>query len=151
MKHQSLLRPLLATGEWRADSLRSSPFRLFLFLLLLFIPISWSFDFALTNTVDPALYVCIYFFTYTVSTRRSRAKERKRDRSKKEHRHVPVCRYVRAKREGPEIKHEKSIVEEKRGDVFRPNYVPPLTACCCRGCCNGNCTAGRAVNARRGH
>jgi len=41
---------------------------------------------------------------------------------------------------GLKIKREKSIDDEKRGDVFRSNYVLPLAACCC--CC-GNSIAGR--------
>lgn len=78
---------------------------------------------------------------------RERKGKRERETERKGSTDTYLCGYVRAEREGPKIKHEKSIVEEKRGDVFRPNYVPPLAACCCRGCC-GNGTAGRQGSAQ---
>jgi len=53
-------------------------------------------------------------------------RERERKRSKREHRHVSVWVRASGTRRTKKIKHEKSIVEEKRSDVLRPNYVPPL-------------------------
>lgn len=148
MRLQSLQRPLLATGEWRGDSLAS----LFPLSSLLLPPTPHSCFVVLRLRAnkhrESRVYVCACVrtdFTCTVSTWRSRARERegKREREieRKGSTDTYLCGYVRAER-GPKIKHEKSIVEEKRGDVFRPNYVPPLAACCCRGCC-GNGTAGR--------
>lgn len=61
-----------------------------------------------------------------MSSQRSRARERERETDRKGSTDTYLCGFVQAEREGPKIKREKSIVEEKRGDVFRPNYVPPL-------------------------
>lgn len=142
MRLQSLQRPLLATGEWRGDSLAS----LSSFSSLLLPPTPHSCFVVLrlrANThVDPACVCIPIFYVYRVTSEnaRDRARERERETDRKESTATYLCGYVRAK-QGPKIKREKSIVEKKRSDVFRLNYVPPLAACCCRGCC-GNGTAG---------
>lgn len=128
-------RPLLATGEWRGDSLAS----LFPLSSLLLPPTPHSCFVVLRLRAnkhrESRVYVCACVrtdFTCTVSTWGSRARERKGKRERETERKgsTDTCLggYVRAERGGPKIKHEKSIVEEKRGDVFRPNYVPPLAA-----------------------
>lgn len=134
MRLQSLLRPLLATGEWRGDSLVSSSSSYSSFLLR-----GPSRQQTLWTRV-----IRVYILILRIPCQPGdRVRGRERETAERKG-NTYLCGYVRAKQEGPEIKHEKSIIEEKRGDVFRPNYVPPLAACCCRGCCRGCCGNGTA-------
>lgn len=113
--HCEASKPLLATGEWRENSR--------LALLLFFSSSTSCFMVLRANTVNPA-NICVYTdFTCIVSPRRSREREKEIER---DHGYVLVWVHTRGTRRKPKIKHGKSIAEEKRGNVFRPNYMPPL-------------------------